>query len=174
MYVAWNMSSRKAFLHILSIKSGDSIVLLTTFLLTIFINLTVAVQVGILLAAISFLRQMSGKLRIVKHSPSEVERHTFGEDLTKFIVEGPLFFGTAKVFEDKMPDLLATNSKLIIIDLEHLSIVDATGEAALSAFLDGASAKEMKVVVKKLPKEKIALFKRNGLYDRIGKENFFL
>ncbi|WOV89138.1 STAS domain-containing protein [Sporosarcina oncorhynchi] len=73
-----------------------------------------------------------------------------------------------------MPDLLATNSKLIIIDLEHLSIVDATGEAALSAFLDGASAKEMKVVVKKLPKEKIALFKRNGLYDRIGKENFFL
>lgn len=174
MYVAWNMSSRKAFLHILSIKSGDSIVLLTTFLLTIFINLTVAVQVGILLAAISFLRQMSGKLRIVKHSPSEVERHTFGEDLTKFIVEGPLFFGTAKVFEDKMPDLLATNSKLIIIDLEHLSIVDATGEAALSAFLDGASAKEMKVVVKKLPKEKIALFKRNGLYERIGKENFFL
>ena len=174
MFVAWNMSARKAFLHILSVRSGDSIVLLTTFLLTIFINLTVAVQVGILLAALSFLRKMSGKLDISKGKLSEVEIHKFGENITKFIIEGPLFFGSAKVFEDKMPDMLSKGTAAIILDLEHLSMIDATGEAALSALLDDAIKSNVKIIIKKLPKQKLALFKKSGLYDRIGEENFFM
>lgn len=174
MFVAWNMSARKAFIHILSVRSGDSIVLLTTFLLTIFINLTVAVQVGILLAALSFLRKMSGKLYFATEKLSEVEIHKFGEDVSKFIIEGPLFFGTAKVFEDKMPDILSSGTAKIILDLEHLSMIDATGEAALSALLDAASKKNVRIIVKKLPKQKLSLFKKSGLYDRIGEENFFM
>ena len=142
MFVAWNMSARKVFLHILSVRSSDSIVLLTTFLLTIFINLTVAVQVGILLAALSFLRKMSGKLDISKGTLSEVELHEFGETTSKFLIEGPLFFGTAKVFEDKLPVMLSNGSSAIILDLEHLSMIDATGEAALSALLDDANEKQ--------------------------------
>ena len=78
MLVAWNMSARHAFTHILTIRSRDSIVLLTTFLLTIFIDLTVAVQVGILLAALSFLKKMSGKLNIKESKLSEVEIVKFG------------------------------------------------------------------------------------------------
>ena len=50
MVVAWNMSATKVFLHVLKTKTGDSLVLLVTFLLTVFINLTVAVQFGLLLA----------------------------------------------------------------------------------------------------------------------------
>ncbi|WHT47987.1 SulP family inorganic anion transporter [Sporosarcina thermotolerans] len=79
MFVAWNMSARKSFVHILSVRSSDSIVLVTTFLLTIFINLTVAVQIGILLAALSFLRKMSGKLNISVGKLSDVEIHKFGK-----------------------------------------------------------------------------------------------
>jgi SulP family sulfate permease len=136
--------------------------------------LTVAVQVGILLAALSFLRKMSGKLHIVQGKLSEVEIHRFGENVSKFIIEGPLFFGTAKVFEDKMPDLFSKGTAKIILDLEHLSMIDATGEAALSSLLDAASEKNYRIIVKKLPKEKLAMFKKSGLYDRIGEENFFM
>lgn len=174
MFVAWNMSARKAFIHILSVRFSDSIVLLTTFLLTIFINLTVAVQVGILLAALSFLRKMSGKLHIVPEKPSDVEIHKFGENVAKFIIEGPLFFGSAKVFEDKMPDILSKGTATIILDLEHLSMIDATGEATLSTLLDAAAGGNIRIIVKNLPKEKVTLFKKSGLYDRIGEENFFM
>ena len=178
MYVAWNMSARKSFLHILSIRTGDSIVLLTTFLLTIFIDLTVAVQVGILLAALSFLRKMSGKLDMKEAKPSDVEMIKFGEEdtvsLAKYIIDGPIFFGTAKAFEDKYPAILLTGAKKIILDVEHLSVIDATGEAALFALLDHAEKAGVQMIIKRLPKEKLALFKKSGLYDKIGEENFFM
>ena len=53
-------------------------------------------------------------------------------------------------------------------------MIDATGEAALSALLDDAIKSNVKVIIKKLPKQKLALFKKSGLYDRIGEENFFM
>ncbi|WP_438315902.1 SulP family inorganic anion transporter [Sporosarcina sp. FA9] len=178
MFVAWNMSARKAFTHILSIRSGDSLVLLITFLLTIFVNLTVAVQVGLLISALSFLRKMSGKLLLSEAKPSEVEivKVALGNRdlLDKYIVEGPLFFGTAKVFEDKYPKMFTTNAKKIILDMEHLSVVDATGEAALFTLLEDADKAGIQIIIKRLPKSKITLFKSSGLYDKIGKENFFM
>lgn len=174
MFVAWNMSARKTFVHILSLRSGDSIVLLTTFLLTIFVNVTVAVQIGILLAALSFLKKMSGKLTITSQKTSTVEAHKFGDSVSKFIVEGPLFFGTAKVFEDHIPEILSTATKKVILDFQHVSVIDATGEAALSSLLDEITKQKRLLIIKKLPKEKISMFKKSGLYDRIGKENFFM
>ncbi|MCZ2257632.1 SulP family inorganic anion transporter [Sporosarcina sp. G11-34] len=178
MFVAWNMSARKVFVHILTIRTGDSIVLLTTFLLTIFVNLTVAVQVGIIIAAISFLRKMSGKLALKDGKLSEVEITKIGlgdsTSIKKYNIDGPLFFGTAKVFEDKYPKFLSTGAKIIILDMEHLSVIDATGEGALSALLDDARKVGIKVIIKRLPKDKLSLFKKSGLYDRIGKENFFM
>lgn len=178
MFVAWNMSARKAFVHILSIRSGDSIVLLTTFLLTIFVNLTVAVQVGILIAIISFLRKMIGNLKLKVGKLSDVETSTFGHDdensLKKYIIDGPLFFGTAKSFEDDYPKIFKAHAKTIILDLAYVSAIDATGEAVLSALIDDARAKDVKIIIKRLPKDKVTLFKNSGLYDKVGEENFFM
>ena len=53
-------------------------------------------------------------------------------------------------------------------------MIDATGEAALFALLDGANKKNVKIIIKRLPKQKLAMFKKSGLYDRIGEENFFM
>ncbi|HLR59274.1 MAG TPA: SulP family inorganic anion transporter, partial [Pseudogracilibacillus sp.] len=62
MVVAYNMSEVKSFSHIIKLRSGDSLVLITTFLLTVFVNLTVAVPVGLLLAMISFVKRASSAL----------------------------------------------------------------------------------------------------------------
>ncbi len=178
MYVAWNMSARKAFVHILSLRTGDSIVLLTTFLLTIFINLTVAVQVGILIAVVSFLRKMINKLHLKVAKPSDVETIKFSEGnpslLKKYKLDGPLFFGTAKSFEDAYPVILEDPVNCIIIDMAHLSVIDATGEAAFSIFLDDAKNADIKIIIKNLPKEKIAIFHKSGLHEKVGNENFFM
>ena len=54
------------------------------------------------------------------------------------------------------------------------SVIDATGEAALSTFIDEARNADIQIIIKKLPKEKLSLFKKGGLYDKIGEENFFM
>lgn len=178
MFVAWNMSARKAFSHILSLRTGDTIVLLTTFLLTIFINLTVAVQVGILIAVISFIRKMINKLHLNVDKLSDVEILKFGNDdeasIKKYKLDGPLFFGTAKSFEDAYPVVLADNIKSMIIDMEHLAVIDATGEAVLSDLIEDAKKADIRIIIKRLPKDKKILFKKSGLYDKIGEENFFM
>lgn len=178
MFVAWNMSARKVFVHILSIRSGDSIVLMTTFLLTIFINLTVAVQVGILIAVVSFIRKMINQLHLQVIPTSAVEIVTFSEEqpdlLKKYALNGPLFFGTAKSFEDAYPSILTGDIKKIILDMEHTSVIDATGESVLSDFIDDAKEKGITVIIKKLSVDKIALFKNSGLYEKIGENNFFM
>lgn len=178
MFVAWNMSARKAFTHILSLRTGDSIVLLTTFLLTIFINLTVAVQVGILIAVISFIHKMINKLHFNVDKLSDVEILKYGNDdptsIKKYKLDGPLFFGTAKSFEDAYPVILSDKVNNIIIDMEHLAVIDATGEAVLSDLIDDAAAADIRIIIKKLPKDKLILFKKSGLYDKIGEENFFM
>lgn len=178
MFVAWNMSSRKSFAQILSLRSSDSLVLLTTFLLTIFLNLTIAVEVGILLAALSFLRKMSGSLEIKKSKLSDVEKLKLAtnteQDLIKYEVSGPLFFGTAKTFEDCYQELLTIEQTTIILDMKDLTALDATGEAALSALLDEAHRKNKRLIFKKVPADKINIFKRSGLYEKIGKDNFFI
>ena len=178
MFVAWNMSARKAFVHILSMRTGDSIVLLTTFLLTIFVNLTVAVQVGILIAVISFLRKMVNKLHLKVAKPSEVETIKFSRgnpsSIKKYILDGPLFFGTAKSFEDASSVILTDDVSNIILDMKHTSVIDATGEAALSTFIDAAQKDNKTIIIKRLSKEKLILFQKSGLYDKIGEENFFM
>lgn len=178
MFVAWNMSARKIFVHILSMRNGDSIVLITTFLLTIFVNLTVAVQVGILIAIISFLRKMINKLHLNVAKPSDVELIKFANgdqtSLKKYILEGPLFFGTAKSFEDATSVILTDGVQQIILDMAYVSVIDATGEDALSLFVDEAHNRNIRIIIKQLPAEKVSLFKKSGLYEKVGKENFFL
>ena len=99
MVVAWNMSERKVFSHILKTKTGDSLVLVVTFLLTVFINLTVAVQIGLLLAAILFIKRMSEQMVAAKALPNpetktkKVETHVVSDtrdcpQVSIFNVEG--------------------------------------------------------------------------------------
>lgn len=177
MHVAWNMSSIKAFRSIAVVRNGDALVLWVTFFLTIFVNLTVAVQVGILLAALAFLKKMTGQMQASRAKLSDVERKTFDAEtktVSKYVIDGPIFFGTAKVFEDMVPKLLNHQPDILILDMERVSVIDATGEGALSGLLDQAKRQNTRVVFKRLDREKRAMFRKSGLYDRIGENNIFM
>src|SRR6185295_7368083 len=95
MLVAWNMSSYKAFGQLLKFRSSDSLVLITTFLLTVFINLTVAVQAGLLLAVLSFIKKKSELLQVDNNKMQSLDLTSHFNHLT-FSIKGPLFFGTAQ------------------------------------------------------------------------------
>lgn len=112
MIVAWNMSERKHFVDVLKTKAGDALVLIVTFLLTVFTSLTIAVEVGLVLAVLLFAKRMSEMLVISKvlpdHSnshekvvPNAVNETHDCPQVSIYTIEGPLFFGQPKLLNNE-------------------------------------------------------------------------
>ncbi|QSF47579.1 SulP family inorganic anion transporter [Paenibacillus tianjinensis] len=182
MVVAWNMSERKQFLQLLKLGTGDSLVLAITFLLTVFADLTVAVEVGLVLAVILFVKRMGETHLVAKVLPDpasvKVAAHmvTDSHDCPQigiYNVEGPLFFGAAYRFNDTMPELGPGQAKLIILRMGKVPFIDTTGEANLAELVKQLKADGGKLMITGAQPQPYDLLKRTGLYDKIGAEHFF-
>lgn len=102
MFVAWNMSERKEFAHVLKTKTADSAVLLVTFLVTVFTDLIMGVGIGLLIAFLTFIAKMSHTLKVRERSHEVTEIVPIDNSDSKINVynlEGPLFFGSIDVLE---------------------------------------------------------------------------
>ncbi|MFP3917643.1 sulfate permease [Lysinibacillus telephonicus] len=184
MMVAWNMSERKHFVHILKLKSGDSIVLVITFLLTVFTSLTTAVEVGLILAVILFAKRMSEMLSVSKVLPDhdsnrgKVLPHVVKPthdcpQVNIYTVEGPLFFGVAQTFEQCILSSIHTKPAVLILRLGKVPFIDTTGEEYLRNVIQDIKGKGCTLLVTGAkPTLKIAL-KQYGLTDEIGEQNFY-
>lgn len=184
MIVAWNMSEQKHFAHLIKMKTGDSLVLLITFLLTVFTSLTTAVEVGLILAVILFTKQMSNILVTTKVLPDHkneqekvmshvVNDHHDCPQVSIFTIEGPLFFGAAQTFENRIIESIHHRPTVLILRLGKVPFMDTTGEGYFrnivhhfhntggTLLISGAS-----------PRLKNTL-QKNGLYRDIGEKHFF-
>ena len=146
LVVAWDMSELPRFLGMRKAPKSDLAVMLTTFALTVAIDLTVAVQVGLLLAVFLFLRRTSetssvSSIREILESeasdtpddPEAMGRKTVPEGCEVFEIEGPFFFGTADLLQDTLTDL-EKPPRTFILRLRKVPAVDATGLNALASF----------------------------------------
>ena len=172
MLVAYNMSEHRAFRQISKLKTSDSLVLFTTFLLTVFVNLTVAVQAGLLLAVLSFIKKKSEGLKIENRKQDAMDLTAHFRYIT-FTVKGPLFFGTAQAFEHSLASSLQSAPGVIILDMSEVTTIDATGEEKLASFIADVQKTGRKVLISGLPDWGIDLFKKSGLYDDFGSSSFF-
>ncbi|PEJ57640.1 MULTISPECIES: SulP family inorganic anion transporter [unclassified Bacillus (in: firmicutes)] len=184
MFVAWNMSERKEFIHILKTKSSDAIILILTFLLTVFLNLTTAVEVGLIVAVILFVKRMS-ELHIVRKVLPDRSRqnqklmsHTVNEyhdcpQISIFTIEGPIFFGTANLFEQSILKLIDNNPKFLILRFGKVPFIDTTGEAKLANIVNYLRRNDSFVLLTGLHSQPKDLLIRTKLYDVIGKQNIF-
>lgn len=183
MVVAWNMSERRVFGHVLKTKTGDSLVLVVTFLLTVFINLTVAVQIGLLLAVVLFVKRMSDGVVTAKALPNpntkqkKVETHMVSDtrdcpQISIFNVEGPLFFGAAQTFAQQVMETINYKPKVLLLRMGRVPFIDTTGEAHLSSIVKSFS-KHGIVLISGLKAQPKNVLKKTGLYEYIGKEHFF-
>ncbi len=182
MIVAWNMSERKAFWQILKLKKGDTLVLLVTFLLTVFVNLTVAVEVGLLLAMISFIVRMSRLLDIEKLVPQDnlgVMPKNFlvaEQNCTQFdiyTIEGPLFFGTATKFEQTLTRVINRRAKILLLRMNRVPFIDATGEANLATLISNFQESNGIILVSGISEQPLKILQTSGLYEQIGSERIF-
>lgn len=184
MVVAWNMSERKEFAHILKTKTGDSIVLLLTFLLTVFVNLTVAVEIGLLLAVILFVKRMSEVFRVNnvlpdfndkkgKVLPSAVSQSHFCPQISMFDVEGSLFFGAAETFVYYVLDSIRYKPKVVLLKTNKLIHLDTTGENNLRNIVNQLEKNGSQILISGLKDQPLEMIKRTGLYNKIGEKHFF-
>ncbi|MEK3662750.1 sulfate permease [Paenibacillus sp. FSL F4-0236] len=182
MVVAWNMSERKEFLHLLKIKTGDSLVLFITFLLTIFADLTLAVEVGLILAVILFVKRMGEVHLVAKVLPDpksvKVEAHMVTEShdcpqIGIYTVEGPLFFGAAYRFDDTMPSYGSDQPRIILMRMGKVPFMDTTGESNLAELVRHLQAVGGKLMISGIQPQPLELLKRTGLYSTIGEAQFY-
>ncbi|MGM8213244.1 SulP family inorganic anion transporter [Virgibacillus sp. W0430] len=181
MVVAFNMSEYKSFWHILKLRTGDSLVLVTTFLLTVFVNLTVAVPIGLLLAMLSFIKRISGLVEVENIIPDKFVHNKTQNGVTdyrcpkiaSYTVHGPLFFGAADRFETMITRSINKRPALLILKMRHVSLIDITGEANLSALVEDFQNKNGVVLIAELHEEPLKMLKKTGLYNKIGANHFF-
>jgi SulP family sulfate permease len=177
--VAWNMSEHERFRHILSGPVGDRIVLLATFGLTVLVDLTVAIEVGIVLAAIIFMHRMAESTAIEKgvsliqrdqddFSGPARDAYTARRELPKgvelFELRGPLFFGAASRLNDAF-EAAFPPPKVFILRFEAVPMVDASGVGALSRFLKRCETHGTRVLMTELNRRAHAVLRQMGVLD---------
>ncbi len=184
MIVAWNMSERKEFIEILKTKTSDAIIMTTTFLLTVFLNLTTAILVGLVLAIIIFVKRMSELLTVTKVLPNHSVKHQkLMADIVSderdcpqisiYTIDGPLFFGTANMFEKSIMNTATTKSEILLLRIGKVPFIDTTAEAKLASIVKHFKGKDVAILFSGIQSQPKELLKRTGLYDLIGHHNFF-
>lgn len=178
MLVAWNMSERREFMHILSARTSDSAVLLLTFALTVLTNLTLSVAVGLGLSILLFVRRTSRSFNVsdVSEPPPSSLRHPSCPLIRTLKIEGPLFFGTAHRLNgitDKMMDNGQQIPAMLLLQMSNVSDMDLTGESGLAHLIEDFRKSGGTVLVAGLSPQAMTVIKKTGLWDAIGEDRFF-
>lgn len=186
MLVAFNMSEYHSFISILKTRTYPVGVLVVTFLLTVLVNLTTAVEIGLLLATLIIIKWMSEIMVVDKVLPDEedfLNRVPDGSDslsnirecpqICIFSVEGPLFFGAAQMFSQTLMDTIHYYPKVVILRMSKVPLMDLTGEDHLHNVIEALYKRGTIVLVSGLNPQPKKIMQATGLYDVIGDRHFF-
>jgi SulP family sulfate permease len=181
LVVAYNMSEWRVFARLFRSPRSDVMVLLTTFILTVVIDLTVALQVGIVLAAFLFMRRVAvlSEGRFVtsllgegegvdRAAPAGVTDVPSG--VVIFEIQGMLFFGAASKFKDALHDT-ENKPQVLILHMRDVLAVDATGLRALEDIVDKASSEGTRVLLSGVRQQPREAMTRSGLLAKLGEAN---
>lgn len=174
--VAWGMSEYKRFLALLRMPNGDRAVLLLTFGLTVLVDLTVAIGVGVTVASLLFMARMaeavevdtSGKMDPDLDSEDMHQRDTLPAGIEVFRINGPFFFGVAGELLDTLRRVGAT-PKGIILRMRLVPLLDASGVQALEEFVEQARVSGSKVILSGVQPQPRSMLERVHLGSASGK-----
>jgi SulP family sulfate permease len=181
MVVAYNMSEWRSFVSILRGSRYDAAVLLSTFVLTVVVDLTVAIQVGMVLAALLFMKRMSdvsevktlvGNLSAEEHDDVSMINLQLPSGCAVYEITGPMFFGVANKFKELTHDI-PDRSEVVIIRMRRVSMIDATGLYNFKELLHHFLHKHKKIILTGVNPHVEEELLRYGIVDLIGKENIF-
>jgi SulP family sulfate permease len=177
--VAWNMAEIKNFRHLMKAPPADRAVLLTTFALTLLTDLTTAIEIGVVLAALFFMHRMANAVEIsaatkvidedvddFSRERTVYERRTdIPSDVEVFRINGPFFFGAAARLGDVLERLRAP-PKAFVLRMGNVPLIDASGAAALEKFIDDAARRGTLTVLSNVQPDVEAVIRVLGLTQK--------
>ena len=181
--VAYNMSEWRSFRAILRNPKSDIIVLLVTFFLTVIFDLTIAIEVGVLIACLLCMKRMAETTNVSVLSDEidpaadtdiqgNLEHLIIPEGAKVYEINGPYFFGIGNKFEEMMGDTRANErAKVRIIRMRKVPFIDSTGVHNLSNMCRMCSQLGVKVVLSGVNPNVMAVLQKAGMDEQVGKEN---
>ncbi|HVY23484.1 MAG TPA: SulP family inorganic anion transporter [Steroidobacteraceae bacterium] len=172
--VAWNMSEVKHFLRMTrTAPRADVAILLITFSLTILVDLVVAVNIGVILALLQFLRRMAASVEIVPLSDervqaelSPVDRTMLPKNVLVYAIEGPLFFGAVDTLERTLGQT-HSDPRTLLIRLGRVPFMDITGIQALAEAIHNFERRGVRVVLCEANPRVLLKLENAGIIDEI-------
>lgn len=176
--VAWNMSEARHFVTMVRrAPPADVVVLLVTFGLTVFVDLVVAVNIGVIIATLHFLRRMASSVEVQQQTPQELGREfahrglNFPPGVLVFAVEGPFFFGAVENFERALAST-RTDPEVLIIRLRWVPFIDITALQTLEEVIRDLQRRRVRVMLTGANERVAGKLRRAGIIELIGAENF--
>mgnify|MGYP002118229598 FL=1 len=176
--VSYNMSEWRMFKKLLSAPKSDVAVLLSTFFLTVLFDLTLAISVGMVLTAFLFMKRMTDVTDIqgIEMNDDDEDLELLDEELKEALsdeiliyeINGPFFFGAADKFLDSIQSLQGP-SKVLIIRLRNVPVIDATAVHALNLLHDNCQRSNTTLILSEVNDNPYKVIKRVGLVREIGR-----
>jgi SulP family sulfate permease len=184
--VAYHMSEWRAFRAQFSAPKSDVIVMLTTFLLTVLVDLTVAIQVGMVLAAFLFMKRMSEVTNVqavtrefveddsdvYATDPNSVRRRQVPKGVAVYEINGPFFFGAAQTFREQVEPVIG-KPRVLILRMRNVPAMDATGIHALGEVIRRSRRGGTLVLLSDVHSQPMVALGRSHLLEEIGDDHIF-
>ena len=179
--VSYNMSGWRTFKALLNNPKSDVTVLLITFFLTVIFDLTIAIEVGLLIACISFMKRVmeTTEISVIRDEidpnlESDLEVHEEHLVLPKGVevyeINGPYFFGIATKFEEMMAQL-GDRPKIRIIRMRRVPFIDSTGIHNLTNLCEMSQKEGIHIILSGVNEKVHRALEKSGFYELLGKEN---
>lgn len=160
--VAWNMSELPHFYRLMKTSRGDVAIMMTAFFLTVLVDLTVAVEIGMLLAAFLFMKRMSEVKQVIALDQKIPE-----SGIEVYKMRGPFFFGVADRLKNLFHDMDPV-PKVFVLRMKHVPVLDATALQTLREIHDRCSRLQTKLVLMEVQPEPAQLLKEYDLGQLIN------
>ena len=179
--VAYNMCQWRTFLHLLkTAPKSDNAVLIATFLLTVLFDLVVAIEIGMLIYCLLFMKRMSDETELKSWKRADefsTEKEAAEQNMLRHIpasisvyeITGPLFFGAADTIKQIS---VKDGTRCLIIRMRSVPSVDSTAMNALSGLCDYCKKHDITLILSHVNKQPMRAMEKAGLLDQIGRKNF--
>ncbi len=184
LVVAWRLSEWKVFLNELQAPWSDAVVMVTTFLLTILVDLSVAIGVGMVLASFLFMRRMAEVTNVTmvtrefdeeggrQDDTGAIYRRRIPPGVEVYEINGPFFFGAAEKFKDTL-DQVSQRPRVLIVRMRNVPAIDSTAMHALKDLIRRTRDQGTMVLLSDVHSQPLVALGRSDLLEEIGEENLF-
>ncbi len=176
--VSYNMSGWRTIRSMCRQSRSDIAILFTTLLLTVIFDLTIAIEIGLVLAVVLFMRRimentsisvLTDELGVHNDGEADDEKITIPDFVEVYEIDGPFFFGIANKFEEMART--RSSAKVRIIRMRKVSFIDATGLHNLEIFINASLDGGRKIILSGVNENVFRSLDRSGLLAKVGKEN---